>query len=173
MCPLLLSRKEPVLWLRAAAAFFPVKKQDVLKPHREFDLSGITALADILGNSDDPIRKGDIPKTESDHLTQPQGSPVSNGKSSHVPDVFSSDDDRHDIRFGWDFRKWVVHPAQGKVVVCERSAQDKAEIFLQGTVVDIDGPGSIAQAAVFLISFEMKKKRSKMRDICIVKTDVI
>ena len=95
MCPLLLSRKEPVLWLRAAAAFFPVKKQDVLKPHGELDLSGITALADFFRYRDGTGSKGDVPEAQRCHFAETECGTVSDGKLCLMLQVLRAEDELH------------------------------------------------------------------------------
>ena len=167
------SGEEPVLGLCPAAAFLPVPDKDVLKAHGKFDLSGITVLADFLGNGDDPVSEGDITETEGDHFAHTQGCAVSDGKCGHVFDVLCSKDDRHDVRFRRHFRERMVHLAQGEVVIGKRPAENKAEILLQGAVVDVDGTWRIAQAAVFFTAFEVQEKRTQMHNICVVEKDVI
>ena len=173
MRPELLSGKEPVLRPFPPAAFFPVPAEDVLKASGELDPAGIAALADFLGNGHDPVREGNIPEPEGDHLAQPQGCAVSGGECGHLFDVLCAYDDRHDIRFGGNFRKRMVHPAQGQVIICKRPSKNKAEILFQGAVIDVDGPWCIAQPAVSLTSDEMQEECAQMRDIRIVKTDAV
>ena len=90
-----------------------------------------------------------------------------------VLQVFCAEDELHDIIFGGDFRKGMVHFAQRKVIIRERFFKNEAEIFLEGAVIDIDRPGRITQPALLFGMFQVEEKRTQLPDVCIIKGDII
>ncbi|MDO4418633.1 MAG: hypothetical protein Q4C02_10210 [Eubacteriales bacterium] len=67
----------------------------------------------------------------------------------------------------------MIYFTERKVVIREGLFKNEAEIFLEGAVIDIDRTRRIAQSAILFEALQMKKKGSQLRDICIIKGDII
>ncbi len=52
----------------------------------------------------------------------------------------------------------MIHLAKREIIVCKRFAKNKAEIFLEGTVIDVDRTRCISETAVIFGSYQMEKK---------------
>ena len=65
--------KEPVIRFCTLAAFFPVLVEDLFQAYREFDLAGITTLADFFRDRNRTIGKGNVAETKGGDFAEPKG----------------------------------------------------------------------------------------------------
>ena len=87
--------------------------------------------------------------------------------------VLRSKDELHDFFFRRNLRKRVIHFAQGEIIICEGFTQNKAEVFLDGTVINVDRARRIAKPAILFWPYQVKEKCTQMGDICIIQRNVV
>ena len=91
--------KEPVIRFCTLAAFFPVLVEDLFQAYREFDLAGITTLADFFRDRNRTIGKGNVAETKGGDFAEPKGGAIGNGKLCLMFQVLRAEDQLHDFFF--------------------------------------------------------------------------
>jgi hypothetical protein len=67
----------------------------------------------------------------------------------------------------------MIHLTEREIIVCKRLAENKAEVFLDGTVIDVDRARRITEPAVFFGTFQMKEEGAKLRYVGVFQGNAI
>ena len=173
MRPGLLPGEEPVVRLCPPHAPDVIIPEHRLKIVRKLDSLLTAVLAVLSADRNKAPAEGDVAKAQGDHFSHTEGTSVGHGQHKAVLQVFRPHDQGGGFFAGGNFGERIIHFHDRKVPAGKFFPQDKLEIFLDGAVVDVDGPRLKAPAAAAYRLVEKYKKRAEMLDGRIIDGNVV
>ena len=168
VCSGLLPGEEPVIRLRAPHAAAVVIQDDLFEVFRKLYSFFAAVLTVFRADRDEVPAEGDIPETEGDHFRHPQRTAIGQGKHKAVFEILRPHDQGSRFLLAGDPGERVVHSHGRQVPVGKVFAQDIAEIFLDGTVVDVDGPGFEFPSTIGGRAVQIRQEGAQLGNRCFV-----